>query len=72
MANIPQKSPDLAEDALNAIQEALAAGQSERRSAAAAAPANESNRSQIPAPPATDLFVGAAGGGRCAAAPRRQ
>ena len=57
MANIPQKSPDLAEDALNAIQEALSGGQGDRRSAVAGAAANESNRSQILAPPAADLFV---------------
>ena len=72
MANIPQKSPDLTEDALNAIQEALSAGQSERRGAATAAAANESNRSQIPAPPAADLFVEPPEADDATAAPRRQ
>jgi len=56
MANIPQKSPDPTEDALNAIQEALTAGQGERRSAPPAASVGDSDRTQIPAPPVADLF----------------
>ena len=56
MANIPQKSPNPTEDALNAIQEALTAGQDERRSAPPAASVGDSDRTQIPAQPVADLF----------------
>ena len=55
MANIPQKTPDLTEDALLAIQEAISATQPERRAAPLAAQAHESEPEQAP-PPAADLF----------------
>ncbi len=52
MANIPQKSPDSAEDALHAIQEALTTGQPERRGAPVNPPADISTDPAA----ATDLF----------------
>jgi Apolipoprotein A1/A4/E domain len=55
MANIPQKTPDLTEDALLAIQEAISATQPERRATPLAAQAHESEPEQAP-PPAVDLF----------------
>ena len=55
MANIPQKTPDLTEDALLAIQEAISATQPERRATPLAAQAQESEPEQAP-PPAVDLF----------------
>ena len=56
MANIPQKSTDLTEDALLAIQEALGTAQPERRAAPLTTPAGASESEQATPLAAADLF----------------
>ena len=70
MANIPQKSPDPTEDTFNAIKEAMANGEAERR--APPPPFSETP----PAAASADLFKRpiepASADRHAAAAPRRQ